>query len=144
MGKFLDEPNQVSWIPKAPKRQNRQGEFEEQVKVIEWANMNLKRYPCLKFLHASLNGVRLTIGQAVKAKRGGLKKGVPDLFLPKRARCDTLEVVYSGLYIEMKYGKNLLSAGQIAWARHLNHEGYRVETCYTAKAAIKVIEEYLE
>src|SRR5262245_46812562 len=50
-------------------------EYEQQKAFIAWCRdasekqTNLVKREALKWIHASLNGVRLTIGQATKAKR---------------------------------------------------------------------------
>lgn len=46
-------------------------EHQEQCIIFEWAKIMSSQYPELKLLNASLNGVRLSIGQATKAKRSG-------------------------------------------------------------------------
>lgn len=71
-------------------------EHQEQAALFEWAELQAKAIPELWLLNGSLNGVRLTIGQAVKAKKAGMKKGFPDINLPvKRGE-------YGALYIELK------------------------------------------
>ena len=88
-------------------------ESDEQISLFAWAELNKGRYPELKLLNGSMNGVRLTIGQAVKAKRCGMKKGYPDLFLPvKRGE-------HNGLFIELKVGENKPSPEQLEWAEQL-------------------------
>lgn len=57
------------------------------------------KYPELWLLNGSLNGVRLSIGQAVKAKRCGEKRGFPDIFLPVARKG------FHGLAIELKKKK---------------------------------------
>ena len=74
-------------------------EWREQEKVFKWASMYDHEYPELKLLNGSLNGVRLTPGQASKAKRTGLVKGFPDINLP------VPRGVFHGLFIELKRKK---------------------------------------
>jgi hypothetical protein len=62
-----------------PRHIFKRSEYDEQVAVFEWALLNENRFPELKLMTGSLNGVRLTIGQAVKAKKTGLKPGFPDI-----------------------------------------------------------------
>ena len=72
-------------------------EFNIQKQIFEWANMSIRKYPELKLLNASLNGVKLTSKVAgARAKQGGMKKGFPDLFLPVARKG------HHGLFIELK------------------------------------------
>lgn len=50
-------------------------EFNIQKQIFEWANMSIRKYPELKLLNASLNGVKLTSKVAgARAKQSGMKK----------------------------------------------------------------------
>ena len=114
-------------------------EWQEQAIVIFWAEINEKRYPELQRLQGSLNGVKLTVGQAVKAKKQGLKKGYPDLFLP------VVRGGYCGLFIEMKKRKGgRLSKEQREMLAYLNHEGYYAVEAKGSDVAIKTLTDYLE
>ena len=44
-------------------------EHDQQCSIFRWADLMLWKFPELKWLRGSMNGVRLTIGQAVKAKK---------------------------------------------------------------------------
>lgn len=46
-------------------------EHDEQTAVFQWAMIKSNRYPELELLQGSLNGVRLPVGLAVKAKKAG-------------------------------------------------------------------------
>lgn len=113
-------------------------EHEEQVAIFRWAEENKSQYPELKWLYSTLNGVRLPIGAARKAKSAGMKRGVPDIDLPARAG------PYSGLRIELKrrYGKP--SVEQARFLRFLRSEGYRAVYRRGAASAINEIETYLK
>jgi len=116
-------------------------EEEEQETVIDWVIKSKNYYKELRFLNASLNGVRLPIGLAVKAKKLGLIKGVPDLQLPS-ARGG-----YFGLYIEVKRQRGAGSAvsdEQKEFIQYLNDAGYLARVCYGAEETIKKILYYLE
>lgn len=113
-------------------------EYDEQVSIFRRAQLYSRQYPELIFLNGSLNGVRLTIGQAVKAKAAGMKKGYPDLFFPIRRGG------YSGLFVELKRIKGgHIEPEQKVWANMLISQGYRHEFCEGAEAAWKVITDYL-
>jgi len=96
------------------------------------------RYPCLRYLFATLNGVRLPVGLAVKAKRMGNRKGVPDIWLPVPT------VNSHGLVFEMKVGYNRPTPEQADWLSYLNSVGYTTGVVRSADEAIELIESYLE
>lgn len=113
-------------------------ELQEQIAVFQWANLMIKKYPILRYLNASLNGIRLTIGQANLAKKSGLVKGYPDIFLPVRNN------TYNGLFIELKRVKGgVVSSEQKDFINFLNSQGYLAVICKGSKEAIKQIESYL-
>ena len=112
-------------------------EFLEQAAIFRWAEIEQRNLPELEYLNGSLNGVRLTIGQAVKAKRGGMKKGFPDISLP------VPRGGYHGLFIELKVDKNKPSSEQEAWLERLVDQGYYAAVVWGADAAITLIEFYL-
>ena len=115
-------------------------EYDDQCSVFEFAQLMIftKQYPDLKMLWASLNGVRLTIGQAVKAKNAGMKKGYPDIGLDV-ARCG-----YHGLRIEMKREKGgKLEPEQKEWLQDLTDYGYFACVCEGAAPAKSILIKYL-
>ena len=113
-------------------------ELQEQIAVFSWANTQLDKYPLLRYMNASLNGVRLTIGQATIAKRSGLLKGYPDIFLPLRNK------EYSGLFIELKRVKGgVVSPEQKDFLSFLNSQGFKAVVCRGSVEAIETIECYL-
>ena len=120
------------------KRRNAQPEAIEQAKVIAWAKANERNYPYLWLLHCSLNGVKMTKAQAVRAIAQGMKKGVADLFLPVK------QGGYGGLYIEMKSAKGRISIEQSKFLKDVNDNGYAAFVCYSADDAIKRIEDYYQ
>ncbi len=115
-----------------------QPEAAEQEKVIAWAKENENNYLFLRLLHSSLNGVKLSKAQAGKALKQGMKKGVPDLFLPVK------QGGFSGLYIEMKSAKGRVSVEQSRYLKCAAENGYSVVVCYSAVDAINTIKSYLE
>jgi len=113
-------------------------EHDEQVAIFQWAGFNLHRFPELELLQGSLNGVRLTIGQATKAKRAGLKSGFPDISLP------VARGIYHGLFIELKKrGKTYPTKKQYEIMDKLNAQGYRAIWGRGSDFAIAQIELYL-
>ena len=117
-------------------KRNAQPEAIEQAKVIAWARANERNYPFLWMLHSSLNGVKMTKAQAVRAIAQGMKKGVADLFLPVK------KGVYSGLYIEMKSEKGRTSIDQSKFLTAVSENDYLAHICYSAVEAIDKIKGY--
>ena len=119
-------------------RYTRRNEETEQIMVIQWAQYNQNRYPCLKWLHHCPNGGSRNHAEAVKLKQMGVKSGISDLCLPYPAG------IYCGLYIEMKYGDNRLQNTQKEFLKDMSETGHFVATCYTAEAAVDVFKKYLK
>ena len=113
-------------------------EYSEQVAIFKRAHLYTREHPELRFLNGSLNGVRLTIGQAVKCKKAGMRDGYPDINLP------VVRGGYPGLYIELKrikYGK--IDPAQKDWAEFLISQGYMHRFCKGCEEAWDVIINYL-
>lgn len=119
------------------KVKRKQPEHDEQVTLFEWARLNEKKYPQLKFMFAIPNGGARHPAVARKLKSEGVKSGVPDIFLPIARKI-------AGLFIEMKSGKNKLSPAQKIFRDHLLGEGYIFLTCYSWIEAKDEIIKYLE
>ena len=121
-------------------------EYEEQVKIFEWAEIAKNEFPELEMLVGSLNGVRLSIGLAVKSKKAGLKRGYPDIGLDVK-RSSRLEPLrqFGGLRIELKKANGgKLSPDQMWWLQNLTAQGFRAICCWGAARAIREITSYLE
>ena len=113
------------------------GESKEQASLMYWATLATQTYPDLKWLHCSLNGVKLSIIQAKIAKSQGMKAGIADLFLPvKRGE-------YSGFFIEMKYNKNKLTKEQQNFLEYVKSQGFLTAVCYGWIEAKELLIKYL-
>ena len=114
-------------------------EWRQQASLFLWAESMEYRYPELWLLNGSLNGVRLNIGQAVKAKRCGEKRGYPDISLPVARKG------YHALFIELKKKKGgVVSPKQKEWILRLSQAGYRAVVCRGFGAAKAEILNYLQ
>lgn len=114
-------------------------EYDEQAALIEWADLASKKYPELKWLHSINNGAYVSMGVAVKLKRAGTRRGIPDLSLPVARNG------YHGLYVEMKRIKGgRVDPDQEACHAFLRDAGYRVEVCKGWEAAKTEILDYLK
>ncbi len=112
-------------------------EHEIQVAIFTWAKNNIAKYPELALLHASLEGVRLPIGLAVKMKKAGMRAGFPDIIL------DVARGGYHGFRLELKAPGGKLSKTQKLVHQALINEGYCVVTAYGFKDAVAALQSYL-
>ena len=115
----------------------KRSEETEQMALIDWCNINTCKYPELELIYHVPNGGKRSKTEAVRLKRAGVKKGVPDLCLPVPRR------KYHGLYIEMKYGNGRTSKEQKDWIKKLNEQGYYAVVCNGFEEAREVIEKYI-
>lgn len=113
-----------------------QSEHLEQCAVIKWFDI---QYPALRGrLFAVPNGGHRHPAVAVKLKAEGVRKGVPDLWLPVPRHG------FSGLVVELKAGRGRLTPEQDDWLNFLAGQGFATMLCHGADAAIRTIREYLE
>jgi hypothetical protein len=112
-------------------------EHDDQAALYQWAGLQIRKYPELGLMFAIPNGGDRHIAVARKLQAEGVKRGVPDNFLPVPRGS------YHGLWIEMKYGKNKATAEQMAWHEALRGKGYQVEVCYGWERAAEIIVKYL-
>lgn len=115
----------------------KRSEETEQMTLIDWCNINICKYPELKLIYHIPNGGKRNKLEAARLKRGGVKKGVPDLCLP------VSKGTYHGLYIEMKFGNGRTSKEQKEWILNLNHQGYKAVVCNGFEEAKDTIINYM-
>lgn len=113
-------------------------EADEQVKLFNWIREAAEHIPELRFVYSTLNGVKLPIGLAVKAKKQGNLKGVPDIVWPYN------NGEFSGLYIELKVGYNTPSQEQKEYIQFLKDNKYKAEVCYGHIDAINTFCNYIK
>lgn len=117
------------------KKNNLHLESDEQMAYVKWIKV---MHPTIIFSSA-LGGIKTTIGQAVKLKRLGYLKGLPDLmiFYPIG--------LYHGLFIELKkVGGKPPEPHQIDVGERLSSLGYSVWVCYGCAEAITLTSKYLK
>lgn len=119
------------------RRYMKRSEDSEQERVIDWADWNIHKFPELAWLYHVPNGGSRNKLEAQKLKQIGVKAGVSDLCLPYA------NGIYTGLYIEMKFGKNKRTEKQENFMEEMAKAGHYVATCYSADTAIQVLTEYL-
>ncbi len=120
-------------------RQERRKERSESAEACELVRLFTAHYPAMGDLLIHIpNGVS---GGAVKGRikaREGVRAGVPDYFLAIPVQGTT------GLWIELKKKTGgRLSKQQQKYVELLRTQGYKVEVCQGAEAAMRVINEYL-
>ena len=128
-------------------RTMRSTEHDIQSALFSWAQLQTACYPELALMFAIPNGGKREKRQdkkgrwfsptAQKLKREGVKRGIPDIFLPC-ARGGS-----HGLFIEMKALDGRVSPEQASVHKLLWEEGYAVIVCYSLESAIMLITWYL-
>ena len=112
-------------------------EHNEQVTLIQWAQLHEAQMPELEMLYAIPNGGKRHAGTARKLKAEGVKAGVLDINL------DVPRGGFHGLRIEMKYGKNKPTQAQREWIDRYAKHGYCTAVCYSFEDARDAILHYL-
>jgi hypothetical protein len=105
----------------------------EQIKLCDW----LLAKTNLPFYHFPLEGKR-SLANASILKRMGMKSGVSDLFIPRKYG------IYSGLWLELKVGKNKPTPMQTAFLDKMIAEGYMAVCVWGSDAAIEFIKTFYE
>lgn len=134
----------VNQPKKTARRRPRQLEALEQRALIAWAcraRLPSPPDPAAKFIADYLftipNGGTRRHKEAAMLKAEGVKAGVSDLLLP------VPNGKYSGLWIEMKAGKNRPTELQKQWGTRMILCGFDFRCCWGFLAAKHAIEEHL-
>jgi hypothetical protein len=116
-----------------------------QCAVISWArgdgkltHGNTWKYPGLKLLHAIPRNQAISVYKRARIVREGYLPDLPHLFLP------VAHGKYHGCYLEFKHEDSEISEQQAIMVEWLMEQGYFVEICNNANAAIGVLMDYLE
>ena len=120
-------------------------EYSDQCVVFEF--LKHCRLDGADMAFSTLNGIRLPISLAVKAKRAGNRQGVPDILLdvPGGGRKNCGCHLFHGLRIELKREKGgAVSPQQSDWHDNLRGRGYKVVVARGANEAIAAIKSYLD
>lgn len=121
-------------------RKRRQLEHEMQAAFIAWTlePLMLKLHPELFNVYAVPNGTNSSVIAAARAKREGLKPGIPDLHLP-HARG-----TYIGWWCESKIGSNDLTENQRVRCACLHEAGHAVTVHWSLESMQVSVLAYLE
>lgn len=120
-----------------PTRNNTPTETQEQIALLDWAAVMQGRYKELALLFHIPNEGKRSYRVGVELRRMGLKRGVPDLFLP------VARGGYYGLFIEMKSAKGRPTTEQRRWVQELQAQGYTAIVAHGWQEAAEYIENYL-
>ncbi len=112
-------------------------------------------YPDVVYRFDLAADIKLTVGQAVKHKRLHPRRGYPDLFLAQPVFTDDGEMIFAGLFIELKRSGTRLAKKNGDWAsdhiaeqaemlKALRMRGYCAEFAIGAEDAIELITDYME
>ena len=113
-------------------------EATEQVRLIQWAMRNRDTLPPLGFLFHVPNGGHRSKREGALLKLQGVRRGVPDLFLPYPVQ------PHHGLWVEMKPELGgTVSPEQRQWLADLSALGYRAHVCHGFEEARQTILNYL-
>lgn len=123
-------------VKKRTKRKSYGGEHALQKSFFEWLNLVYPKVRKVSF--AVPNGVRCSPAQGAKLKAEGLTAGIPDAFIgfPSNG--------YHGLFIEFKFGKNIVSVLQEEKIKALTANGYLCDVCYTIDEAMDLVNQYVK
>jgi hypothetical protein len=110
----------------APKRRLNNEEAQHQALLFVNRLLMLQKYPVLRWLFATLNGLFIPRHLLAKAVEAGMAKGILDLWYPVR-RIEEDGTVYCGLAMDLKKLKDgRATKEQKEWAAHLAANGWRV------------------
>lgn len=114
-----------------------QAEHNEQVALFDWARLAMGRFPELALLFAVPNGGARNVVTGTRLKAEGVKRGVPDVWLP------VARAGFHGLVIELKAGKGRPTPEQKAWLKALTDQGWLALVCVGFEEARRIVEQYL-
>lgn len=115
-------------------------EEQQQIQFFDYCRIMALQKPTLPFYSMTFhipNERKCSIQRRIAMKRAGLKKGVPDIFVP------VANTKYHGLFIEMKVKPNSASTEQKEMLQQLNGLGYLAVICWSGEEAIEVLEKYI-
>ena len=114
-------------------------EHDEQKRLIHIIRNELApKYPILNWLYSVPNGLRLHPAITTQMINEGAKAGIPDLFLPVGS------AKYSGLYIEMKSAKGVLSEQQKKFKIFAESQKFKWVMPRSCDEALREILDYCE
>ena len=129
----------------------------QQIALFAQAALHYDKYPMLRWMHAIPNGGYRDKAEAGKLVAMGARSGVWDVFLPYPVYhgeipngTDYPDILYAGLYIEMKKSnrRNHKNGGltdeQLTFKEYAENAGYACKICYSWQEAWDQIVKYLD
>ncbi len=133
----------------APPAKRKSEEFQLQVALVAWwkgycATQNIPEFLLWHTPNSAVYGGSKENRERMGAmlKRLGQRSGCPDLFLAV-PRLQLLDKGLSGLFLELKAPKGVVSPEQAEMLKALSGRGYATYVCRTLEDAQRVITEYL-
>lgn len=111
--------------------------MSEQILQESFVRYIALKYKGVKYC-ASLGGIRTSMTQAIKAKKGGYVAGMPDMQIMS-ARGG-----FHGLFIELKTEKGRATKQQKEWINDLVAAGYYAEVCKGIDQAMDCLDTYMK
>lgn len=112
-------------------------EHDHQSAFFEILRLNEREFPALAFVFAIPNGGHRSKKTAGKLWMEGVKRGVPDVFIPIPRHG------FHGAWMENKSTDGKLTKDQRAFLEFLTGAGYRTTVCRSVDEQIAFIEWYL-
>lgn len=117
-------------------------EAQHQAAYFQILALNEKKYPQLKWIHASMNGASASSKAAAgQRKAQGQKAGVADIFIPVCMQIG--RQVHWGAWLELKIKPNRLSTAQKEFLEAMENAGYWPRTAWSVDELCSYTEEYL-
>ena len=113
-------------------KRNGSPEHDIQVQLVDYLD-TLMPAPLYS---ATVGGVRVAMHTALRMKRAGYRKGIPDLliFEPRNG--------YVGLALEVKTKTGRASEHQLKWQKELQNRGWKAEIRKGLEQCLEAIDEY--
>lgn len=108
-------------------------ETTEQIKIFDW----IRACTDLPAMHIALER-KCSPQYGAVLKRMGVIPGISDIFIPRKSG------IYSGLWLELKVGKNKPTPAQADFLVQMTKEGYMAVCVYGSEAAIEFIKTFYE
>jgi hypothetical protein len=123
----------------------RHPEDDHAMALMRWVRLHERKVPELGLLFHIPNGGRRNVREAARLKAMGVKAGVSDYFLPVPQCINNSpdDLLYIGLWIELKAGKNRPTQAQFDWQHKMDKQGHLACICIGWIEAAKCIAYYL-
>ena len=112
-------------------------EHQHQAAFFEILRLNEREFPALQFVFAIPNGGHRSKKTAAKLWMEGVKRGVPDVFIPIPRHG------FHGAWSENKSTDGKLTKDQKAFLEFLTGAGYATKVCYNVDEQLAFVEWYL-